>query len=297
MLIIGAGIAGCIAAVLNQNAQVIEPAGNKTTHKALLRFRSPDIGTAVGIPFKEVTVYKGIWHNDQSVPLTPRAIALYSRKTSDAISYRSITNQEPTQRWIAPLDFHDQLKDICGDRIEYNVDLRNLVTMQWDIAISTIPMQVLAELLFEPIAGLESTPKVVTISKYKVPGSSVHMTYYYTDPTVHVYRASLEDEELIIESMWDISEEDVATVKRSFGLSGLTLDPIVENHKQQNGKITAVDEDARKEFIVDITERYNIYALGRFATWRNLVLDDVYKDILKIKELSNKSRYDKVIKK
>jgi hypothetical protein len=57
-----------------------------------------------------------------------------------------------------------------------------------------------------------------------------------------------------------------------------------------------MNEEIRKEFIFKTTVQNNIYSLGRFATWRNLIMDDVYKDIQVIKKLMNQSNYDRVIK-
>lgn len=294
MNILGAGLAGCIAGAMNQNARILEAGPNKSTHKALLRFRSTDIGDAVGIPFKKVKVYKGIWHNDEPVALSPRYIALYSRKVSDTISYRSICNQDSVERWVAPIDFHDMLRDQMYNRIEYDiaVDWVDLKSMKRPI-VSTLPINILARLLESDIdfkIGEKTNP--IKVSRYEVPDCDAFMTYYFTDPTTRVYRASLDGGVLIIESMWDIDDNDFKVVARAFGLTGLRLKPIVENYPQHNGKIAPIDESMRREFILSATLDHKIYSLGRFATWRNLVLDDIYKDVLKIKQLMNKDNYE-----
>lgn len=292
MKIIGAGLAGCIAGAMNQNATIIESRESGATHKALLRFRSPDIGDAVGIPFKKVKVYKGIWHNDSPVQLSPRYIALYSRKVSDKISYRSICNQDAVDRYVAPINFHDMLIDQVSNRIEYGVDISSIDIKDNAPIVSTLPMFVLAEAIGEDCGvEFENSVNKITVSRYRVPDCNVYMTYYYTDPTCGPYRASIDGDVLIIESMWNISDTDVDIVKRSFGLTGITLETIVENYNQPNGKISSIDEGLRRKFIVEMTMKYRIYSLGRFATWRNIVLDDVYKDILQIKQLINKDDY------
>ena len=52
MIILGAGMAGCIAGIVNKDAVIFEkfskPALN---HQALLRFRDESVGDVVGIPF------------------------------------------------------------------------------------------------------------------------------------------------------------------------------------------------------------------------------------------------------
>ena len=68
---------------------------------------------------------------------------------------------------------------------------------------------------------------------------------------------------------------------------------VVMNEEQNNGKIVKMNDSIRKNFILQATLRYNIYSLGRLAIWKNIVLDDMYKDMLKIKKLMN-SHYDLV---
>ena len=194
MVIIGAGLAGCLAGLMIPNSTIIEPGPNKITHQALLRFRTPNIGNAVGIQFEKVKVYKGIWHNDESVPLTPRAIALYSRKVSDTISYRSITNLDTAERYIAPANFHNMLKDQLNGRIKYDVD----INMEDQFAcISTLPIFINAKALGVDVKS-ETTHTSIFVNKFIVPDCNVHMTYYFTDPTTSVYRASLSGSQLII---------------------------------------------------------------------------------------------------
>ena len=45
------------------------------------------------------------------------------------------------------------------------------------------------------------------------------------------------------------------------------------------GKLLPIEEKVRKEFILYLTQKYNIFSVGRFATWRQLLLDDIVDDI------------------
>ena len=45
------------------------------------------------------------------------------------------------------------------------------------------------------------------------------------------------------------------------------------------GKLLPIEEKVRKEFILYLTQQYNIFSVGRFATWRQLLLDDIVDDI------------------
>jgi len=291
MKILGAGLAGCLAGAMNPKATILEPYPKRETHKALLRFRSDKIGRELGIPFQQVKVYKGIWHNDSPVSLSPRYIALYSRKVSDTVSYRSICNLDTEIRYIAPNNLHDILCGICGDRIEYEAD--DWQPHKDEVTISTLPIDINAKLCSNDI-DVSKSSSTIYVSQFKIQESNVFMTYYYTDPTVHMYRASITNDVLIIESMWQIEENDIKVAFRSFGLQGLPIIPILVNHRQTNGKIVPIDEGKRKTLLYEMTTEYNLYSLGRFATWREKVLlDDVFDDILKIRNMIGKHKYDR----
>ena len=57
--------------------------------------------------------------------------------------------------------------------------------------------------------------------------------------------------------------------------------------KQKFGKISAIDDNLRKEFLYYLTREFNVYSLGRFATWKQIILDDVVDDANKIMKLIN----------
>jgi hypothetical protein len=62
MYIVGAGMAGCLAGVLNPTATIYEAAESfQQNHDAVLRFRDDQVSKQVGIPFKKVKVRKGIY--------------------------------------------------------------------------------------------------------------------------------------------------------------------------------------------------------------------------------------------
>ena len=68
-----------------------------------------------------------------------------------------------------------------------------------------------------------------------------------------------------------------------FGLRAKRLVDIKES-EQEYGKIMPIDEHLRKRFIFEMTTKHNIYSVGRFATWRQLLLDDVVEDIQHIEQ-------------
>lgn len=308
MKIIGSGLSACLAGVLIPSAEIIEANSETKIHKALLRFRTPEIGKITGIPFKKVTVHKGIWHRGQNVALSPKFIVRYARKVSEVISARSIVNLEPVERYIAPDDFHEQLLAYLGNRIVYNSDLE-VLTKRNEIKISTIPIYVTIAHLDELKRTAKERMSVnrdnfdfsgainkIYVTKLLIPNCDMYATNYYTCPDTSVYRASLNGSELIIESNMEIWSQDIQIVVQSFGLDGINLINILDNYVQNNGKMSNLDDDKRKELLYRLTKDYNIYSLGRFAIWKNVVMDDVLNDVMVIKNMMHKSKYDQIIK-
>lgn len=291
MKIIGAGLAGLIAGVLNQDATIYEPMDQIKIHRAVLRFRSPDIGEAVGIPFKKVKVFKGIWLYNQFVPLDPRSISWYSQKVSGIISHRSITNLEPEDRWLAPDDFQMKLLDMCRNRIQYG-QMPDL--FDGKVKISTMPISVLADKLNYPLDIPNLATKPIWVKRYKVENCNAYMTNYYPEPHSAIYRASISGDNLIIEGVKSIPDHEIEDVVISFGLYQNQLYGSEPEVIQQNGKMVAIDNKARRDFISKATLEYNIYSLGRLALWKSIVLDEVYKDLLKIKSMINTDRYEHI---
>lgn len=300
MCIIGAGLSGCLAALMIPGSEIYEPLEKPKVHQALLRFRSDRIGKAVGIPFKKVVVHKGIWHNNTPVQLAPKYIIRYARKVSSAITARSIVNQEPVERWIAPIDFHQQMLNMLDVK---SINLSDIILAEdhgvvYRIVdgplISTVPMNVLNDTLGIDNFQCELVSQKIYVSKFGIEDCDIHMTNYYTGTDTPVYRASLSGNELIVESSFPIVRKDMDIIKASFGLDGIPLHFRIENFEQSIGKINPIDEQKRKAHLYRLTRDYNIYSLGRFAIWKNIVMDDVYNDILRIKEWVHKSDYDRV---
>lgn len=297
MIILGAGMAGCLAGVLDPKAIILEAAPEPTTtHRAVLRFREDKISKVTGIPFRPVMVRKAIWMDAREVEPTPRICNLYSQKVTGKILDRSIRSIEPVQRFVAPDDFHLQLVEQCRARIKYNSPVEFISKRQLRIEdgsfierspdepiLSTIPMPLLAAML-----GIQHREKFdfqpITVNRYKVPGADVFQTIYFPSGETPVYRATMTGDDLIIESVADISTP--LEVCEAFGISHSQLQPVSEN-VQKYGKIAPIDDRMRKHMMFTASADFRVYSLGRFACWRNILLDDVYEDFFKIKRMIN----------
>lgn len=298
--IVGAGLAGLLAASVFQRAAVFEAGSREQmTHKAVLRFRSRAVGDAVGVDFKPVAVHKGLWHNNEFVAPNIALANQYSQKVIGKIGDRSIWNLETAQRWIAPESLLEQLADRSEGRVRWDTAVGegffSEAREHETTIISTIPMSVLAKFLKTP-ATPEFQYAPIKVRRWRIRNCNVYQTIYYPTRWSPLYRASITGSLLIAESMdWPGADDtDIieATLQDSFGLSCLAEQRIDET-KQRYGKIAPIDDVWRRRFIYNATATNNIYSLGRFATWRNVLLDDVLSDVAVIKRLLAADPYER----
>lgn len=313
MKILGAGMAGCLMGVLNPGAKIYEASEKlPDTHRAVLRFREDYISKATGIPFKKVKVYKTIWADGKERMLGPQWMNQYSKKVTGRYLPRSIVNLDTVERYIAPSNFHMMLADMIGDNIHLGHSITK-VNDTWicfsghdkihrgnEPVISTIPMPVLAKITGEVIGDgdINFSHQPITVTRFKVKDCDVYQTVYYPKDN-NAYRATLTGEDLIIESVGRLNHNMVVDVLNSLGLyidsldipeTDIDLDKHIQS-TQQYGKIAPIDDKVRREFMLHMTLNYNIYSVGRFACWRNILLDDVYRDNFKVREMINSDPY------
>lgn len=291
MLIVGAGLAGLIAANVFPQARVIEAAGrDKLEHKALLRFRSTAVADATGIEFRKVRVHKGLWCRGSFVQPSIQLANLYSQKVIGKLADRSIWNLDAVDRYIAPEDIISQLMDNAGSRLSFGEPfVHGKSTKKNDPVVSTMPMSVLAKMLDEnTLPEFRSAPILVT--RYRIQNADVFQTIYFPEHSTSVYRASITGSLLIVESVGAIDPQDVSMLMDAFGLHLLQID-VIDETKQQFGKIAPIDDVWRKSFILRASTQHNIYSVGRFATWRNILLDDVVHDLSVVKRLIKMGLY------
>jgi hypothetical protein len=296
-IILGAGLSGLIAATQFPNAQVFEANGpEQLSHKAVLRFRSEAVSRLTGIPFRKVTVRKSIWHKGEHVPPSMRLANMYSRKTNGGLHDRSIWNLEPVERFIAPEDLQHQMADMIGNRINWwtKVDSSDLRRWSIDSVISTIPMPVMLDLLDArdiahdgPGFGFAS----IIVDRYRVRNADVFQTIYFPDEDHPVYRASITGDLLIVERRGEMHTLAFLDMLDAFGLGNMDVEVIDIEHAQRFGKINPIDDKWRRDAIYRLTQEYGIYSLGRFAVWKNILLDDVVSDAAVVKKLITAGRY------
>jgi hypothetical protein len=298
MIVIGAGMAGLLAgAMLRNDCSGIYESQEKipNNHSAVLRFRSTVVADTLNIPFKEVQVMKAVqpWRN-------PIADAMaYSYKNTGTSSLRSITSAqgELETRYICPPDFIQRMACCITAPFEFGRKADNLKSDT--LTISTIPMPTLMEIL-----GWETTEKFSSVDganiKAKIKNMDAYLSLYVPDPDYPGSRISVTGNEMTIEcpganshsspEWWLRSIDIEKTVAKAGSLIGVNVKRItdVAVREQKYAKILPIDDNHRKRFILWATEHFNIYSLGRFATWRpGLLLDDVVNDVRVICRLAD----------
>lgn len=293
-LIIGAGLSGLIAAHIFPRHELIDSMPRPTeTHQALLRFRSDAVAKVTGIDFKRVLVRKGIFHQERFVEPNIAIANMYAMKClGKVLGDRSIWKLDPVERFIAPKDFYWQLLQAVQGRVKWGVDYDfNEAKASEQPVISTAPMSVAIKSL-----GIETEERFmhsgITVRRFLIDDCDVYQTVYFPGPDISLYRASITGNTLICEFIGEPSADWQRQVFMAFGISPMRWQPM-SSVSQRYGKIVPIDEQERKSLVCRLTEKHNILSLGRFAVWRNLLLDDVVDDAATVKRLASMSAYDR----
>lgn len=288
MLIIGAGMTGCLAGLMFPDTTIFEAQEEiPTNHNAVLRFRDDSVSKFTGIPFRAVTVHKGIYLDGKYVQPNIQIANMYSEKVLGHIVDRSIWNMETATRYIAPPDFQYQLAMKVKNRIQLGVPIEYIPNEEM---ITTIPLPATLA-----VADIETDAKFeyqnIHTARYILSNIDVFQTVYFPGDETPVYRATVTGNNLIIESIKEICDGDLEDVLQAMNLP--LPDEYLDNKEQKYGKIKNIDEDERHRLLYTLTARYNIYSAGRFAIWKNVLMDDVLNDLYVIKRMLDTNPYNR----
>ena len=277
-------------------------------HDAVMRFRDSKVPLLLGSDFDKIEVDKAICLNGNIyTTCNLRMNNLYSLKTTDCVMPKSIRDTTTAVRYLVKelkaIQFENALtghKLVSvktaedGTRKAVFETASEIVEAEYDAMISTIPMPAMMAL-----TGITSNESFACKTTYNlsvvVPfvRSKTHQTIYFPDNSTGVYRASLEGSRLILESITPIAREDIDVVVKAFGISAKFFSYNLLNGGKENkyGKILPVDDRARKSIIFELTDRFAIYSLGRFAIWKSVRTDSLINDIDIIKAMIS-SKYE-----
>ena len=298
MKIIGAGLAGLLAAHAWPGAEVLEADTEpRAAHRALLRFRSTAVAELVGIEFRGVTVRKGIWMEKQFAAPNIQLANYYAQKVTGSFSGdRSIWDLEPVQRFIAPEDLYEQLIQTVNSRIHWatRADFSNRSRLS-DPIVNTSPLPLVLKSSGVEADGLNFQRASIRVKRFRLKNADVFQTVYFPDPELALYRASVSGSLLICESTaanTDLSD----SLSDAFDAFGIQSCPkLIDSTDQRFGKIVPIPTPQRQALLHRLTAEHAIFSLGRFATWRNILLDDVVQDIGVIRRLIKASGYERAL--
>lgn len=297
MIILGAGMAGLLAAnyFRQRKPMVVEKQAElPNNHHALLRFRTDKFARVCGVSFDKVWVRKFVMFDNQFVDKpNPYVCNQYSIKATGMVMGRSVWDLEPDWRYIAPSNMIELMAIGVEAKYGLEYDHNHLNKFVGKIPIiSTLPMPVLMDIVgWTRKIKFNFRPIWATNAVIATPVCNVHQTIYYADLADPRYRASIVGDRLIIEYVSDVvnkHEDWVAKTMADFSLHpefSSIQEGTLTYHEQKYGKVVPIEEGLRKEFIYSMTKDYGIYSLGRFATWRQLLLDDLVDDLGVIRDI------------
>lgn len=292
--IIGAGISGLIAegAALKTFGNDIaifdhkEKKGLSGEHKAVMRLRNTSIKDYVNCNLKKIKVHKGIWHEDVMYT-EPNLLLnnLYSLKVYGSLGNRSLSSLGIVERYLIS-DIRSNNSNYVKGRVARVTDDRELIftddtSYAYDVCISTIPMPLMLQITGQEY-DTEFKYQSISISSVTLDvKSTVNQTVYFTGSEPQ-YRATVEGSTAIVESISELKDFEVIKALKPFGLGKVKYIKDINRYTQKIGKIEPIDDNLRRKIMMDLTDKFNIYSFGRFATWRSLRVDQTVEDIKKI---------------
>jgi hypothetical protein len=296
--IIGAGLSGLLAYNFFKNEEIVIFEKNKEenmkfNHNAILRTKNEEFPRMLGIDYEEVELEKNyLFENKLYLNTTIEMKNNYSMKVSDRLFKRSLNKEyNSRKRFIFDISTinYDKYKIVYGCNIDKRENLGDC-----DFCISTIPMNSAGKIFNINIKENFNMKDIFITLIYLNIDSELHQTICDCNDLSYIYRMTLNRRIITIESIGEIKERNIFEGIKYFGLSVNNISEI-KNAIQKNGKIFEISDDIRKAFLLELTLKYNVYSLGRYAIWKpKLMLDDLLSDLYKIRKMMNISKERKI---
>lgn len=297
VLIIGAGVSGLVAAQMlrrNYNCIVVERSQALTpTNNAVMRLRSRALETA-GVKLRRVKVLKSVLNSSNFV----RDALSYAYKcTGEYRSDRSMPQaDEIVERFVAD-DLLGQLSQGIDIRYGCNVNSFAVAAEEFaaDHVISTIALPAALQLTLPGFDSAQFKFQKGFVVNARVSNCNAYASLYVPLESSIITRISITGDNLAIEFKFD---SNYSIICRKFNdileevcsLIGFRQHELydVKINSQAMHKIVPIGERKRKDYVRSLTDNFNIYSLGRFATWRpKLLADDLVRDVKLIERMMN----------
>jgi len=307
IVILGAGLAGTIAstALRGYNPTVYEQKPDSDAlsgHGAVMRIRSPEIGNLLGCNLTPIKATKEIFHNGKLHTVSNIQLNnQYSLKAYGCIGRRSLNDLGTVDRYlidggVKPLNCkYGNPMNAVDKGVLW---LKSGAGVEYDWVVSTIPMPVMYSIVYGewPIGVNFVTEDIYTYTiNLDDIKSDVHQTIYFPDPSLPVYRVTLQGNKLLVEAVGPVEEALLSRIMEAFGIYDAQIKDFSADLKiQKAGKLVPIDEDERKAAMYKLTNEYNILSFGRYAVWKSIRTDNLLNDISIIKQIINsKTEYEK----
>lgn len=313
LFIIGGGVAGQLAKKFFESKYDTRIAGvGQKSNTALFRSKSAEIPLMLGARAKEISVDKYI-HSSGFIKqtVTPKDANRYSMKVCGKICKRSICDvgEDTVKRYVFDVpntvDVSKSVESISRAGSVFEVEFSDGSIMRAEKIISTIPMPQIVNIVnkySEHVKDdMEFKYSEITVARFKL-GCEVtgdwQQTIYFPDDDCHVYRATLNNDGILAEYIDGTSDEivkqEILIVAAAFGIKTSNIIGR-EIHFMKHGKIIGGKENKQRlKIMSELTEKFNIYSLGRYATWNESVkTEDLIHDLKKIDTMMSMSDDEK----
>lgn len=311
--ILGSGISGLICANYFKGYTIFEKANSLTAnHKALFRFKSDLLSKMLNLkPLRKVKVRKSIYcdgkfYNEPNIAFS----ILYSKKVSNFISDRSIWSSDGSSvdRYIPDYDLIGDLAALVN--IEYGKNVSSIKnsriffedggSVKYNTIISTIPLANLLQIT-DIVCEEKFCSKNIFVNTIYLKNCDIDHTIYIVCENDPIYRISFVKNKIIFESVAPIGMDSINKFLRVLHIDeSFVVDLGCDNFVHVHGKMFDINSSNIKSLLLFLTEKFNIYSAGRYAIWRNIMVEDLISDLLKLKELmycnKHKCKYDLKLK-
>lgn len=287
ILILGGGISGQLMA---QRLSFDHPTltftivdrGENTIHPFHLHRPIPEISSLANL--KSAVLHVNIW-DGKELKTEPSLMDInqYSIKIVGHIQINNLYSHGSIEIYPVvkkDLYFYDCFKDeIIEVDINGKIVYSKTAYCQYRYLINTISLPIFLQLA-KVKHDINFTNYPIYVCKELIGKTNMYQMIYNTDKKSNITRVTLLDNELYIEAKrGDYKTNDLDFLSMIYGINNVSA-----LNKISPGKIKPISNEQRKSFFYWLTQKYDIFCLGRYGAWTAKVANDVWDDS---KQISN----------